>query len=241
MGLPPDGQHDDTFNDVLARIENKTSELDARALDKLMNNQYRQAGTIVMNSSEYLATDHGQQSQKAGLYEIMRDPNSCQPPSWWSENSSLPSSPRRPLAGLKVVDLTRVIAGPTITKGLAELGASVMRVISPHIPDWTRAHHDLGWGKWNSFLHLKDDADKEQLRNLILDADVVVDGYRPGVMDRLGFSRDAIFDLVKGRDRGIVHLRENCYGWHGPWSHRSGWQGISDAVSYYPASEERKD
>jgi hypothetical protein len=50
-------------------------------------------------------------------------------------------------------------------------------------------------------------------------------------MEKLGFRRQAIFALVKSRDRGIIHVRENCYGWHGPWSHRTAWQQISDAVS----------
>lgn len=148
------------------------------------------------------------------------------------------------------MDLTRVIAGPTITRSLAELGASVMRVTSPRIVDFTTVFRDLNWGKWNCHLHLKDEDDREKLRNLIREADVVVNGYRPGVsnnpkpdedgmcslltcvqvMDRLGFGRADMFDLVRGRGRGIIHARENCYGWHGPWAHRSGWQGISDAV-----------
>ena len=195
-----------------------------------MNEQCRQAGTIALSSEEYFASEHGQQSGRIGLYEVFPDVASSQPPAWWPDHSSLPPSPKRPLAGLKVIDLTRVIAGPTITRSLAELGASVMRVTSPHVVDYTSAHRDLNWGKWNCFLHLKDEADRQQLRELILGADIVVDGYRPGVMDRLGFGREAIFHLVKTRDRGIIHLRENCYGWYGPWSNRSGWQGISDAV-----------
>ena len=230
LGLPPDGQIDDTFEDVIERIQNKTSQFNAGALNQLMNERFRQSGTTVLSSSEYFASDHGHQSSKAGLYEIFRDLNSTQPPSWWPDHGSFPSSPRCPLMGLKVVDLTRVIAGPTNTRALAEMGASVMRVTSPHVPGFTRAYHDLSWGKWNAFLHLKDDVDKENHRMLILEADVVVDGYHPGIMDRLGFGRDAIFELVKGRDRGIIHLRENCYGWHGPWCHWSGWQGISNAV-----------
>ena len=220
----------DTYEEVVQRIQNKMSEFDSSVLDESMNTQYHQAGTPVLSAEEYLATEHAHANEKIGLYEIIRDPKSSQPAAWWPENSSLPSSPRRPLAGLKVVDLTRVIAGPTITRGLAELGASVMRVTSPHVADWPRAFHELNWGKWNTYLHLKDESDKNKLRKLILDADIVVDGYRPGVMDRLGFGREAIFDLVKDRGRGIIHLRENCYGWYGPWASRSGWQGISDAV-----------
>ena len=145
----------------------------------------------------------------------------------------MPSSPQRPLAGLKVVDLTRVIAAPTITRSLAEMGASVMRVTSPNVTDHSALHQDLSWGKWNCHLDLKKNPDdRQKLAELIKDADVVVEGYRPGAMARNGFSRDDIFELVKDRDRGIIHVRENCYGWNGPWQHRSGWQQISDAVSW---------
>ncbi|KAL8789894.1 MAG: hypothetical protein Q9195_006604 [Heterodermia aff. obscurata] len=229
LGLPLEGEPDDTYEQVVQRFQDKVSQFDAIALDELMNEQHRQAGTIAWSSEEYFASEHGRQNSKVGLYELIRDTDSHQPATWWPDHRSLPSSPERPLAGLKVVDLTRVIAGPTITRSLAELGASIMRVTSPQIVDFTTVFRDLNWGKWNCSLHLTDEVDKKALRNLILDADVVVDGYRPGVMDKLGFSRQAIFDLVRRRDRGIIHVRENCYGWHGPWAHRSGWQGISDA------------
>ncbi|KAI0132401.1 CoA-transferase family III domain-containing protein [Xylariales sp. AK1849] len=229
LGLPLEGKHNDTFDQVTTRLQDRVAQFNALELDELMNERYRQAGTIASTSKSYLASEHGKESGKIGLYEVIRDPKYSQPAGWWPENHSLPSSPKRPLAGLKVLDLTRVIAGPTITVTLAEMGASVMRVTSPHIVDFENVFHELNWGKWNCHLHLKDERDKEALRKLIMDTDVVVDGYRPGVMDRFGFGRDAIFDLVKSRDRGIIHVRENCYGWHGPWSIRSGWQGISDA------------
>jgi hypothetical protein len=238
LALPLEGEPDDTYDSAVERIQSRVLEFEGSTLDDLMNKQYRQAGTTIMSAKEYMATEHAQANADTGLYEIIRDKTSSQPAAWWPENSSLPANPKRPLAGLKVIDLTRVIAGPTITRSLAELGASVMRVTSPHVIDWPRAFHDLNWGKWNTFLHLKDEDDKEKLRRLILDADVVVDGYRPGVMDRLGFGREAIFDLIKSRDRGIIHLRENCYGWHGPWADRSGWQGISDAVQSSSTSQE---
>ncbi|KAI1406995.1 CoA-transferase family III [Hypoxylon sp. FL1857] len=228
LGLPLDGEKDDTYDSVVQRIQLAVSKFDSTALDELMNEHYRQAGTIAWTSDEYFATKHGEGCGQIGLYESFKDPNSSQPAAWWPENESFPSSPKRPLAGLKVVDLTRVIAGPAITRSLAEMGASVMRVTSPHVTDLS-VHQDLNWGKWNCSLHLKDEGDKEKLRALIREADVVVDGYRPGVMERLGFGRQAIFDLVKDRSYGIVVVRENCYGWHGPWAHRSGWQQISDA------------
>ncbi|KAH8900472.1 CoA-transferase family III [Thozetella sp. PMI_491] len=229
LKLPLFGEPDDTYDSVVERIQSSVSKIDSATLDELMNEKHRQAGTIAWSSDEYFASEHGQQSGRIGLYEICKEPGSQQAASWWPDHSSLPSSPKRPLAGLKVVDLTRVIAGPAITRSLAEMGASVMRITSPHVTDLSAIHHDFNWGKWNSHLHLKDEADKEKLRRLIREADVVVDGYRPGVMDKLGFGRQDVFNLVKDRPRGIIHVRENCYGWYGPWSHRSGWQQISDA------------
>ena len=80
----------------------------------------------------------------------------------------------------------------------------------------------------------KTQAEYEKLRELIIDADVVVQGYRPGVLDKYGFGQQGIIDMCRDRKRGIISVRENCYGWHGPWAHRSGWQQISDAVSRYP-------
>ncbi|KAI0908459.1 CoA-transferase family III domain-containing protein [Ustulina deusta] len=227
LGLPLSGKADDTYDSVVETFQAQISQLDAAEIDELMNEQYKQAGTIAWTTEEYFASEHGQASGRVGLYELSK--TGSQSASWWPTNGSYPPSPKRPLAGLKVVDLCRVIAGPAITRSLAEMGASVMRITSPLITDLSALHQDLNWGKWNASLHLKDEANKEKLRALIREADVVVDGYRPGVMERLGFGREAIFELVKDRERGIIHVRENCYGWHGPWSHRSGWQQISDA------------
>ncbi|KAF2753061.1 CoA-transferase family III [Pseudovirgaria hyperparasitica] len=233
LGLPADAPDTETYEQTLANLQSAVSTFDSAALDELMNEKYRQAGTICYSSEEFFASAHGKANAHVALYELppTSESSGAHPPSWWPENSSIPSSPKRPLAGLKIVDLTRIIAGPSITRGLAEMGASVMRITSPHVADFSVLHPDLNWGKWNGSLHLTNEEDKEKLRALIRDADVVVDGYRPGVMEKHGFGRDAIFELVKERDRGIIHVRENCYGWHGPWSHRSGWQQISDACT----------
>ncbi|KAK2017372.1 CoA-transferase family III [Colletotrichum eremochloae] len=229
LGLPEEGPEDDNYETVFERIQNVVSKMDSKDLDELLNEKYKQAGTVAWSSDEYFASEHGQANSRAGLFEIKRDEQSPQPAAWWPENDSMPSSTKRPLAGLKIVDLTRIIAAPVVSRDLAEMGASVMRVTSANITDMSSLHPDLNWGKWNCHLDLTKDGDKEKLKALIRDADVVVDGYRPGVMDKHGFSRQEIFDLVKDRQRGIIHLRENCYGWHGPWQKRGGWQQISDA------------
>lgn len=234
LGLPLDGEQGITYDAAVEKIQGVVAQHSAADLDQLMNKQYQQAGTIAWTTEEFMNSEHGKANAHVGLYEIEKASGSSQPACWWPEHPSMPSSPQRPLAGLKVVDLTRVIAAPTITRSLAEMGASVMRVTSPNVTDMSGLHQDLNWGKWNCSLDLKRNPDdRGKLAALIQEADVVVEGYRPGAMARNGFGREEIFELIKDRGRGIVHVRENCYGWNGPWRERSGWQQISDAVSSF--------
>jgi hypothetical protein len=228
LGIPPEGEEDETYDDIVHRYQTAVEKFTAAELDTLMNDEYCQAGTVAWTSDEYFTTEHGKANAHIDLYEVKHKENPTHVPSWWPETPE--TSAERPLTGLKVVDLTRIIAGPSVTRGLAEMGAHVMRVTAKHIDDLSPLHHDLNWGKWNCHLDLRHDEDKEKLKNLILEADVVVDGYRPGVMAKWGFGREDIYELCKDRKRGIIHVRENCYGWNGPWQGRSGWQQISDAV-----------
>lgn len=228
LGLDPDRQASSAA-DAMNTIQDRVQQHTAADLDELMNEKYRQAGTICYSTDEYKSSEHGHANAHVGLYELNHVPNDAQKPGWWEPVSD--TGVARPLAGLKVVDLCRVIAGPSISKGLAELGASVMRVTGPGVVDAYALHADLNWGKWNCSIDLKTDKGKDTLRKLIQEADIVLDGYRPGVMEKLGFGRDAVLKLVKDRPFGLVYARENCYGWHGPWQYRSGWQQISDAVS----------
>lgn len=228
IGLPHD-MDAASVEDSWIPFKEKISKLDSVELQSLVTDKYRQAGVICNSVDEYFASEHGKANEHVGLFEIYSVPGSrvSQLPCWWPETPH--TSAKRPLAGLKVVDLTRVIAAPAVTRGLAELGASVMRVTSPNLADYGVLHLDLNWGKWNTHLDLNEAASRAKLKELILDADVVVQGYRPGVLDKYGFGQDGIVELCKGRNRGIISARENCYGWHGPWQGRSGWQQISDA------------
>jgi hypothetical protein len=228
LDLPAQDDEVTDFDVGVARIQERVGNFAAEEIDNLMNEKHRQAGCIPLSKEEYFSSPSGKANHYAGLYELTRVDEGL-PPSWWPEHLSKPSSARRPLAGLKVLDLSRIIAGPSITRSLAEMGASVMRVTGPGVPDLSAVHHDLNWGKWNSCLDLNNPQDQEKLWDLIKEADVVVDGYRPGVLEKRGFGRDSVFEAVRGRGRGIIYVRENCYGWKGPWVHRSGWQQISDA------------
>jgi hypothetical protein len=232
LGLPPDMEGlsaEEAWKPYMEKME----QIDSDEMQKLASDEYKQAGTICHTVDEYKNSEHGKANAHVGLYEIHALKNEKQSPSWWPDTPE--TSPQRPLAGLKVVDLTRVIAAPVITRGMAELGASVMRVTAPHITDMSVLHCDLNWGKWNTHLDFRKEEDREKLRALVKEADVVVSGYRPDVLDKYGFSVDELLELTKDRERGLIVVRENCYGWNGPWSYRSGWQQISDAnvgVSY---------
>ena len=208
-------------------FKEKVAQIRSAELRHLIADSCGQAGDVCNSVSEYFASEQGKANSHVGLFEIHPVPSETQSPAWWPSTSE--TSPARPLAGLKVVDLTRIIAGPSITRGLAELGASVIRVASPNIADFSALHVDLHWGKWSSDLDLKSLEGRRTLQELIKEADVVVNGYRPFVLDKYGFSETDVIDLVSDRDRGIISVRENCYGWHGPWSHRPGWQPVSDA------------
>lgn len=123
-----------TFQQAFAKIDSDTLQ---RITDKT-----RQAGTICYTVDEYLQSEHGLANEHVGLWEIHDRRNTNQAPCWFT-SPNVEADPSRPLAGLKVVDLTRIIAGPSITRSLAELGASVMRCTAPHLPDVVSLQADL--------------------------------------------------------------------------------------------------
>lgn len=178
-------------------------------LETMLNEEAKQACTIAWAREDFRKSEHGQANASTALYEVHHKDFLGQKAAWWP--STRETSLQRPLAGLKVVDLTRVIAGPSISRGLAELGASVMRVAAPHLPDFTGLHPDLNWGKWNTFLDLRKPCDQDHLRALIEDADVVVDGYRPCRFEKYGFGVENVLKMCRSRARGIIYARENSY------------------------------
>ncbi|WP_281995906.1 CoA transferase [Ruegeria faecimaris] len=138
---------------------------------------------------------------------------------------------KRPLAGLRVLDLTRVLAGPVSTRTLAGFGAEVLR-IDP--PDWDEPGviPDISLGKRCAYLDLKSPAGIELLHGLLAQADVFIHGYRPGALDALGLTQAKRDELAPNR----VEITLNAYGWQGPWSSRRGFDslvqmssGIADA------------
>ena len=225
LDMPHDAEGD--FEEAAKLYQDKVLRYTSRELDDLCAKRLRTSGTVAWTEEEYKTSEHGRANANVGLWEIHEHPNAGQNPGWWPSRPH--TGPLRPLAGLKVVDFSRIIAAPTLTRGLAEYGASVMRITAPHLPDMGFLHPDMGWGKWNASLDLRNPSDAQKAKDLILDADVVVYGYRPGVLDKYGLGLDDVLKLCQHRTRGIIIARLNCYGWVGPWAERSGWQQISDA------------
>ncbi|KAF2636334.1 CoA-transferase family III [Massarina eburnea CBS 473.64] len=141
------------------------------------------------------------------------------------------ASDKRPLAGVKVVELTRVIAGPEIGTILSSLGADVIRLNPPHLPDINIMQLSLNAGKRTSTVDLRSDSDRAHLQSLIEDADVFLQGFRLGKMKKWGFGLEDILEMAGKRGKGIVHVSENCYGPDGYYGERPGWQQIADAAA----------
>jgi crotonobetainyl-CoA:carnitine CoA-transferase CaiB-like acyl-CoA transferase len=133
----------------------------------------------------------------------------------------------RPLDGVRVLDLTRVLAGPTCAKALAEHGADVLKISCPGLPDSGILDVDTGLGKLSTHLDLRDRAQLHTLRQLVKECDVFSQAYRPGSLDRRGLSPT---DLAALRP-GIVAVTLNAWGFDGPWSERRGYDTIVQAAN----------
>ncbi|MFF4541542.1 CoA transferase [Streptomyces aureus] len=139
--------------------------------------------------------------------------------------------PLLPAAGVRVLDLTRVIAGPVATRTLALLGADVLRVDGPRLPEDPDAHADTGFGKRSAVLDLE--SGRHDLDELVASADVVVTGYRPGSLDRFGLSPEALAE----RRPDLVVAQVSAWGTYGPWGGRRGFDSLVQVATGIAAAE----
>jgi len=128
----------------------------------------------------------------------------------------------RPLAGLRVLDLSRVIAGPVAGRTLAVHGADVLLISGPDLPAIPWLTIDTGRGKLTSFVELKREQGREVLRGLLAEADIFSQGYRPKSIAALGFSPEAVAKI----NPGIVYVSLSAYGHAGPWAERRGFDSL---------------
>ena len=135
----------------------------------------------------------------------------------------LPALPleARPLAGLRVLDLTRILAGPVAGRTLAAYGAEVLLVNAPHLPN-IEAIIDTSRGKLSALADLRDAAGRAGLLAVLRDAHVFIQGYRPGALAALGFAPG---DVAQARP-GIVMVSLSAYGESGPWAGRRGFDSL---------------
>lgn len=137
-----------------------------------------------------------------------------------------PSPSAGPTAGgrpLRVLDLTRVVAGPVAGMTLADHGADVLHLLGPGMPTFDALHVGTGFAKREAHLDLRDPADRDRFLALVADADVVLDAFRPGALAGIGLGAD---DLVARRP-GLVVVQLSAYGQEGP---RARWRGFDSLV-----------
>ncbi len=190
---------------------------DGQALEEAIHAAGGCAG-LARGAVEWAAHPHAAAVAAQPLLEILRIGDAPPLP--------LPAGDR-PLAGVRVLDLTRVLAGPTCARTLAEHGADVLKITAAHLPDSGAIELDTGLGKLAAHLDLRTAQGVETLRGLLRSADVFSQSYRPGTLAARGFSPEEVAKLRPG----IVCVSLNAWGQTGPWKNRRGFDSIVQTVS----------
>jgi crotonobetainyl-CoA:carnitine CoA-transferase CaiB-like acyl-CoA transferase len=175
-------------------------------------------GTMMRSPAEWAAHPQGVAIAGLPLLEILRIGDAPPRP--------LPPGPR-PLSGVRVLDLTRVLAGPVCGRTLAAHGADVLRVTGPHLPGIPGIDIDTGRGKLSAHIDLRGDDGKATLAGLLETADIFVQGYRPGGIAERGFSPERAAEVRPG----IVYVSLSAWGHVGPWSTRRGFDSLVQTAS----------
>jgi crotonobetainyl-CoA:carnitine CoA-transferase CaiB-like acyl-CoA transferase len=176
-------------------------------------------GAMVRSAGEWDDSMAGRQLASRPVVEIIQMGDSPPEP--------FPGSAERPLAGTRVLDLTRVLAGPACARTLAAYGAEALRIGAEHLPSIPLFVVDTGLGKRAASLDLSEPAGRTTLRRLVRQADVFSQGYRTGAMERHGFGVNEVARLRPG----IVYVSINCYGHEGDWRTRPGWEQLAQTVT----------
>lgn len=216
------------YKECIDLIESHVMKYTSSELE-IMNAENKQAGVPCLKPSEWDATPHGRVLNSEPPWRV-ETIEMTSPPVPFPTSTSPPGKPQI-LAGINVLELCRIVAGPAMGRGLAEYGANVIKVTSPHLSDVPFFQVDGNLGKHATELDLRNAGDREVFEDLLQSADVVLDGYRPGSLERLGYGPQQIVELTKHRGRGIVYVAEDCFGHVGEWATRPGWQQIADCVT----------
>lgn len=234
LGLKPYDPQMTDYRKCIDTIEAAVKTHTIHELDR-MNVENKQAGIFALTWEQFQQTPHGNALVNMPPFTVERSEKRTPPIPFGGADS------QHALRGIKVLELCRIIAGPTIGRSLAAHGATVLKVTSSSLPDVSFFQVDVNTGKHTTNLDLKTDSDRAIFDRLLADADVIIDGYRPGALARLGYSQKTLKKIAKDRNRGFVYVAEDCFGGStgtksgtvpgAEWAHRPGWQQIADCVS----------
>jgi crotonobetainyl-CoA:carnitine CoA-transferase CaiB-like acyl-CoA transferase len=187
---------------------------------------YAAGGVVAMMRSrdEWLALPHARALAELPLVSIEKIGEA--PPKPWPRGN-------RPLEGIRVLDLSRVIAGPVAGRTLAVHGADVMLISGPDLPSIPWLTIDNGRGKLSSLIELRSEQGRDVLRDLLAQADIFSQGYRPQSIAALGFSPQ---DAAK-INPGIVYVSLSAYGHAGPWAERRGFDSLVQTATGFNHAE----
>ncbi|MCL2585797.1 MAG: CoA transferase [Streptosporangiales bacterium] len=171
---------------------------------------------VMRDRAAWLASAPGSASVRAPVLEISEHPAPG------DAGAGLRAGAKDPFGGIRVLDLTRVIAGPMATRFLAAYGADVLRIDPPGFAEVPALLPETTAGKRTAALDLTDPDSRAVFGELIREADVLVTGLRAGALDRLGYDNDTLATL----NPALIHASLNAYGWHGPWRDRRGFDSL---------------
>jgi crotonobetainyl-CoA:carnitine CoA-transferase CaiB-like acyl-CoA transferase len=187
---------------------------------------YAAGGVVAMMRSheEWMASPHAKALAELPLVSIEKIGDAAPKP--WPKGE-------RPLAGLRVLDLSRVIAGPVAGRTLAVHGADVLLISGPELPAIPWLTIDTGRGKLTSFSELRSAQGRDSLRDLLRSADIFSQGYRPRALAALGFSPQDAAEI----NPGIVYVSLSAYGHAGPWAERRGFDSLVQTATGFNHAE----
>jgi crotonobetainyl-CoA:carnitine CoA-transferase CaiB-like acyl-CoA transferase len=187
---------------------------------------YAAGGVVAMMRpyEEWQATPHAKALAQLPLISIEKIGEAAPKP--WSKGD-------RPLAGIRVLDLSRVIAGPVAGRTLAAHGADVLLISGPDLPAIPWLSIDNGRGKLSSFVELKSEGGRATMSELLAEADIFSQGYRPRALAALGFAPDDAARI----NPGIVYVTLSAYGHAGPWAERRGFDSLVQTTTGFNHAE----
>ncbi|MGB7181013.1 MAG: CoA transferase [Burkholderiaceae bacterium] len=193
----------------------QAAHLDARLADEGL------CAAMVRTEPEWLKLPAAQSVADLPLFEIRRIGDG--PPIPVGRNSVH----RRPLSGVRVLDLSRVIAAPVAARTLAQHGAEVLAISAPHLPNIEPLLIDTGRGKRNAQLDLRNASDRTKMMSLCADADVFLQAYRPQALHDFGLIPEALV----AANPGLIVVNLSAYGHLGPWANRRGFDSLVQSAS----------